>query len=305
MGAYIVRRLFQGALTLVVISLVVFASMHATGDPAALLAPRDATPAEVEALRAELGLDRPLYVQYLSFLSGAVRGDMGDSFRFRQPAMPLVLTHLARSLQLVLPAATLACLIAVPLGLVAAIRRNTRYDALILAAALVGQATPIFWMALLLMWVFAVHLRWVPPSGRGSLAHFVLPVASIVAFDLAILTRMTRSSILEVLGEDYVRTARAKGLTELAVLARHVLRNAGIAITSLVGLEIASMLSGVLVVETIFAWPGLGKLMYDAVLQRDIPLVMAGTMTVAVMVVFLNVTIDFVYALLDPRIRLQ
>lgn len=305
MGTYILRRLIQAVLTLLVISVVVFLSLHATGDPAALLAPLDAKSAEVEALRVRLGLDRPLYVQYLSFLGKALRGDMGNSFRFRQPTMPLVLTHLSRSLQLVIPAAALACLIAIPLGVVAAIRRNTPYDALILGAALIGQATPIFLMSILLMWVFAVHLRWLPASGRGSLACFVLPVASIVAFDLAILTRLTRSSMLEVLGEDYVRTARAKGLRERAVLVRHVLRNAGIAIASLVGLEIASMLSGVLVVETIFAWPGLGKLMYDAVLQRDIPLVMAGTMVVAVTVVLLNLSVDFTYVLLDPRIRLE
>jgi peptide/nickel transport system permease protein len=305
MGPFILKRLVQSLLTILVVTLVVFLSVQATGDPAALLAPLDAKPSEVEALRVKLGLDRPLYIQYLSFLSQALRGDMGVSFRFQQPTMPLILLHLSHSLQLGIPSIFLACLIAIPLGMLAAIRRGTIYDALILAGALIGQATPVFLLSILLIWIFAVNLRWFPASGTDSLAHYVLPITSIVVFYLAVLVRMTRSSMLEVLGTDYMRTARAKGLTESLVLLKHALRNAGISIVSLIGLQIGNVLSGMLVVETIFAWPGLGKLMYDAVLQRDIPLVMAGATSIAVMVALLNLGIDLTYAVMDPRIRYE
>ena len=305
MGTYILKRFMQGILTILVVTMVVFLSLHATGDPAALLAPMDAQPAEVATLRVRLGLDRPLYVQYIDFLSHALRGDMGDSFRYKQPAMSLILPSLSRSLELGIPAILISCLLAIPLGIVSAVHRGTAFDASILLAALIGQATPVFLLSIILIWVFAVHLHWFPASGTGSLADFVLPVISIVAYNLAILTRLTRSSMLEILGADYVRTARAKGLTEIVVLAKHALRNAGISVISLIGLQIGTVLSGMLVVETIFAWPGLGWLIYSAVLQRDIPLVMAGATAIAVMVVVLNLCVDLSYALLDPRIRLR
>jgi ABC-type dipeptide/oligopeptide/nickel transport system permease component len=206
-------------------------------------------------------------------------------------------------MQLVLCSMVLSALIAVPLGVLAATRRGRISDLLVLACALVGQAVPVFLLAILLIWLFAVDLQWLPVSGPGSVDHFILPVATLTAFNVAVLVRLSRSALLEVLTEDFVRTAHSKGLPGGAVLRAHVLRNAALPVVSVLGVQLAAQLSGVLVVETIFSWPGFGKLMYDAVIQRDIPLVTVGAMVAAALVTFVNLSLDVAYAAIDPRIR--
>lgn len=302
MSQYIALRVLQSALVVFVVSLLTFFAVYASGDPAALLAPIDASTADVEALRVRMGLDRPLHVQYVSFLNELFAGKV-LSFRHKLPPFELILPHFVRSVQLGIPALALSIIIGIPLGSISASRRGGPIDVTILAGALVGQAIPLFLLSTLLMWVFAVNLKLLPVSGRGSILHYILPVVSITAYNLAIIVRLTRSSFLETIGADYVRTARSKGLLEQMVMFRHILPNAALPILSLIGLRIGTLLSGILVVESIFAWPGMGKLLYDAVLQRDIPLVVVGSLAVAVFVSILNLIVDLSYMLLDPRIK--
>ncbi len=303
MGGFLLRRLVQGIVTIIVVSIILFLSLHASGDPAAMLAPMDATPQDVAALHAKLGLDKPLYRQYADFWTQSLHGNVGRSFRYREPSLTLVGPFLWRTAQLVIPAVILSSLLGTALGVLAAVSQRSWIDKLILVLALVGQAVPIFFLSLLLVLLFAVRLRWLPVSGSGSPAHYVLPVASIAVFNLAIIVRLTRSAMVDTLSQDFIRTARAKGLGSRPVLLRHALRNASLEIVSAIGVQLGTLLSGVVVIEAIFAWPGIGKLMYDAVLQRDFPLVMTGALVVAVIVIAINLLVDISYALLDPRIR--
>ncbi len=306
MKSYLIKRFAQALLTVFVVTIIVFTMLYATGDPAALMAPMEASEEEVEELRVRLGLDRPFVEQYFMFFKSVIgleSGELTKSFRFKRNAMELVLVHLWRSFELSGVAIVISILVALPLGIWASVRRASLIDSAVLGFALIGQATPIFWLAIMLIWFFSVQLQWLPVSGRGTVAHFILPAASIAAYNMGILVRIVRSAMLEVLQEDYVMTARSKGLSELNVVINHAFRNGSKAVVSIVGLQVGILLSGALVIETIFAWPGLGKLMYDAVLQRDYPLVMTGTLVVAMLVAFVNVIIDISYAVLDPRIR--
>lgn len=278
--------------------------MHLSGDAAAIIAGPLAFPADVDALRRSLGLDRSLHIQYLTYLWSAIRGDLGESLRFKTPVLGLLVDHWGRTLPLVLASLAVAASAAIPLGVLAAINRGRLLDAAVLWVALVGQATPVFLLAIILVWIFSVQLGVLPVlTQEVSAKYFILPVASLAAFNLAILMRMIRSAMLEVLSEDYVRTARAKGLSLSRVLVKHAFRNASIGLVALIGLQIGYLLSGVLVVESIFAWPGLGKLMYDAILSRDYTLIMGGSLFIAVIISLLNILVDISYSLLDPRIR--
>jgi peptide/nickel transport system permease protein len=305
MGLFILRRFAQGLITIIVVSILLFLSLHASGDPAQRLTPMDASPADVELLRERLGLDKPLHVQYWTFWTQALSGEGVQSFRYRQPAIALVGPFFLRTAELVIPAVVLAAVVGILLGTVAAVTRDSWIDRIILVSALTGQAIPIFFLSLLLVLLFAVQLQWVPVSGTGSFQHFMLPVISIAIYNVAILVRLTRAALLEVLSQDYIRTARAKGLSRRLVLARHALRNASLEVVSAIGIQLGALLSGVVVIEAIFAWPGIGKLMYDAVLARDFPLVMTGSLLIAVVVIGINMLVDLSYALLDPRIRLS
>lgn len=304
MSRYLLSRLIQGVLTLFVVSIILFLSLHASGDPAAMMAPMDASEEDVEQLREKLGLNRPLVIQYWDFWSQSVSGDIGKSFRYKQSSLKLVWPFLGRTAKLVIPSVLLSALLGVALGVVAAVARNSWIDRTILVGALAGQAIPIFFLSLLLVLLFSVHLRWTPVSGSTSLKHYILPVISITIFNLAILVRLTRTAMLDALSQDYVRTARAKGLSNQVVLIRHALRNASLEVVSAIGIQLSTLLSGVIVIEAIFAWPGIGKLMYDAVLQRDFPLVMTGALIIAAIVILINLIVDLSYAILDPRIRL-
>jgi len=287
------------------VSVVVFALVHFSGDPVLLMVSPDAPPDVVASTRQALGFDRPLYEQFARYLSHAAHGDLGISLRMNRPVTTLILERLPATLQLTLAALVIAVLVAIPAGIVSAVKRGTVVDRLAMAGAVAGQAVPIFWLALLLIALFGVRLRWLPVYGSGSLAHFVLPAVSLSTIIMGRLARLVRSSMLEVLGQDYVRTARAKGLGESRVLAVHALRNASIPIVTLLGLQFAQLLGGAVVTETIFAWPGIGRLVVEAIFNRDFPVVQGVVLVVSLIFVAVNVLVDLSYAVLDPRIRTE
>ena len=265
----------------------------------------DAPPDVVTTTRQALGFDRPLYEQFARYLGNAARGDLGVSLRMSRPVSALILERLPATLQLTLAALVIAVVVAVPAGIVSAVKRGTVVDRLAMAGAVAGQAVPIFWLALLLIALFGVRLRWLPVYGNGSLAHFVLPAVSLSTIIMGRLARLVRSSMLEVLGQDYVRTARAKGLGESRVLVVHALKNASILIVTLLGLQFAQLLGGAVVTETIFAWPGIGRLVVEAIFNRDFPVVQGVVLVVSLIFVAVNVLVDLSYAVLDPRIRTE
>jgi ABC-type dipeptide/oligopeptide/nickel transport system permease component len=265
--------------------------------------PGDSSVEELAALRHALGLDRPLVVQYVAFLGDAVRGDFGTSFRHQQPALPLVLERLPATLELAFAALVLAIVIALPLGILAAIYRGRVVDMLAMAFAVVGQATPYFWMGIMLILIVSLELGWLPTSGRGGWQHLILPAVTLGTHFAAALARLTRTSMLEVLGQNFVVTARAKGLAERTVVLGHALKNAAVPIMTLIGLQFGTLLGGAVVTETIFAWPGVGRLAVQSIFVRDYPVVQAGVLVLALSFVAINLAVDVLYGWLDPRIR--
>jgi peptide/nickel transport system permease protein len=304
MCRFIIQRLLQSAGIVVVVSLIVFLFVYASGDPAALLIPEQATPAEAAQYRQALGLDRPIYQQYFQFMGNFWFSDTVKSFRFRQPLLPLVMQHLQVTLILAGLTIVISSLIAVPLGIVSALRRGSGLDVGIRVVAVLGQSMPSFWVAMLLMLVLAVHLHLFPVSGLG-VQNIVLPTLTLAFFQIAILLRLVRSEMLEVMGQDYVRTARAKGVSELGVTLRHALKNTAIPVITVMGLQFGALVQGAIVVEPIFAWPGLGWLLVEAIAARDFPVVVAGAIIAAVFVTVVNLSVDLLYGWLDPRIRIH
>jgi ABC-type dipeptide/oligopeptide/nickel transport system permease component len=305
MKTFLLRRLLQSVLVLLGVSVVVFLILHLTGDPALLLLPPEATAEDIARLRQQLGFDDPLPAQYLRFLRGAVRGDFGESLRHGEPAMALVLERLPATFELAGAGLLLALCLAIPAGILSAVRRNTVLDYVSTVVALFGQAMPTFWLGIMLILVFSVQLGWLPSSGRGDLQHLVLPAVTLGLFTTARITRLTRSGMLEVLGQDYIRTARAKGVSEPPVVWKHALRNASIPIVTIVGIELGTLLGGSVITETIFAWPGVGRLSVQAIFNRDYPVVQAAVFLLASTFVLVNLLVDVVYTYLDPRIRLR
>jgi len=283
----------------------VFALVHLSGDPVLLVVSPDAPPEVVTTTRHVLGFDRPLYEQFGRYLGNALQGNLGVSLRMNRPVTTLILERLPATLQLTVAALVIAVVVAIPAGIVSAVKRGTLIDRLAMAGAVAGQAVPIFWLALLLIAFFGVRLRWLPVYGSGSLAHFVLPAVSLSTIIMGRLARLVRSSMLEVLGQDYVRTARAKGVGESRVLAVHALKNAAIPIVTLLGLQFAQLLGGAVVTETIFAWPGIGRLVVEAIFNRDFPVVQGVVLVVSLIFVAVNLLVDLSYAVLDPRIRTE
>jgi ABC-type dipeptide/oligopeptide/nickel transport system permease component len=279
--AFVVRRALTSALVVLGVSVVTFFLTFLSGDPAELMLPTGATPEQMAAFRREWGFDDPLYVQYGRFLGRALGGDLGVSLRHGQPALPLIAERLPATLQLTVTAMLLAICLAVPLGVVSATHRGGPIDLALMGVALAGQAVPNFWLAIMMILLFAVSLGWLPTSGRGGPEHVVLPAVAIAINLMALLTRLVRSTMLEVLAEDYVRTARAKGLGELAVLGRHALRNALIPLVTVVGLQFGYILGGAVVIETVFTWPGVGLFTVQAITNRDYPVVQASVMILA------------------------
>jgi ABC-type dipeptide/oligopeptide/nickel transport system permease component len=283
----------------------VFALVHLSGDPVLLMVSPDSPPEVVTTTRHVLGFDRPLYEQFGRYLGNALQGNLGVSLRMNRPVTTLILERLPATLQLTVAALVIAVVVAIPAGIVSAVKRGTLIDRLAMAGAVAGQAVPIFWLALLLIAFFGVRLRWLPVYGSGSLAHFVLPAVSLSTIIMGRLARLVRSNMLEVLGQDYVRTARAKGVGESRVLAVHALKNAAIPIVTLLGLQFAQLLGGAVVTETIFAWPGIGRLVVEAIFNRDFPVVQGVVLVVSLIFVAVNLLVDLSYAVLDPRIRTE
>jgi peptide/nickel transport system permease protein len=304
MQRFIIQRLIQGIIIVVVVSLIVFMFVHVSGDPAALLVPEQASPADVASYRQALGLDRPIYEQYLQFMGNFWLSDAVKSFRFHQPLLPLVLRHLQFTLILAGLTIVASGLLAVPLGIMAALRRGSVLDVGIRVVAVLGQSMPSFWVAMLLMLVLAVHLRLFPVSGLG-VKNIVLPTITLAFFQMAVLLRLVRSEMLEVMSQDYIRTARAKGVPERWVTVQHALKNAAIPVITLMGLQFGALVQGAIVVEPIFAWPGLGWLLVESIAARDFPVVVAGAIVAAVFVTMVNLVVDILYGWLDPRIRVN
>ncbi|PYM94466.1 MAG: ABC transporter permease [Candidatus Rokuibacteriota bacterium] len=304
MIAYLVQRLAWALVLLVVTTLAVFVVVHLSGDPTALYVGPEGTRADYEMVRAALGFDRPLPDQYGRFLARAVRADFGRSLRHQQPTLPLVLERFPATLRLALAAMLLAMLLAVPLGILSALRRNSLLDSCAMTFALSGQCMPTFWLGILLILVFGVNLGWVPVYGGEGLRALALPAVTLGVWAMARTARITRSSMLEVLPQDFLRTARAKGISEWGVILRHGLRNGAIPIVTALGLELGNLLGGAVITEAVFAYPGIGRLAVEAVVNKDIPLLQAVVFTIATALILLNVAVDLLYMVLDPRVRL-
>ena len=303
MSAYILKRLLQGVVAIVGALLIVFVAQRLSGDPVALMLPMDAGEEEFAAMRAALGLDRPLPLQFAIFLGQALQGDFGQSYQWESAAMPLLLDRLPATLELALAGLVFALLLAIPLGVVSALHRGGIVDRAAKLFAMLGQAVPGFWIGLLLILFVAVELQWLPAFGRGGLSHLVLPAIALGWYPVAAMTRTLRSAMLDILDSDYVRMERAIGLPERWIVWRYALRNAMVPLVTMIGVYFANMLGGAFVIEVVFAWPGVGRAVVDAVFARDFPVVQAGVVLAAVVFVVVNLVIDLSYGLIDPRIR--
>jgi peptide/nickel transport system permease protein len=312
MLAYIAKRLLATIPVMAVVAVVAFLLLRlTTGDPAAIIAGDNATSQDVAAIREKLGLDRPIPEQFLIWIGRLARGDLGESFFFKKQVSQLIAERVEPTVALATSTLILAVVIAVPLGVVAAIRRGTWVDRALMGFSVLGFSVPVFVVGYVLIYVFAIQLGWLPVQGYqrvadgvgGFLERLILPSITLAVIYVALIARITRASVLEVLGADYVRTARAKGLSELPVLARHVVRNAAVPIVTVIGLGVALLIGGVVVTESVYSIPGLGRLTVDAVLARDYPTVQAVILLFSVVYVLINLLVDLSYVLLDPRIR--
>ncbi len=325
MGKYLIRRLLQSVFVIIGVTLLSFITLHIAGDPTYLFVSERATEEEIIATRAKLGFDRPLPEQYLSFLANLTRGDFGNSLKARTSAFDLVMDRLPATLELTVFAMLVATVFAIPIGIVSAINRGTPLDGGVMLLAMLGQSIPSFWLGLMFILFVGLTLRWLPISGHvpllkplfaGDLGlffeklplairHLIMPSLTVGVFSLSRNARLVRSAMLEVLSLDYIKTARAKGLVERKVIVGHAFRNALIPVVTILGLEFGFLLSGVVVVETVFSWPGVGRQVFNAINQRDIPVVQAAVVLFSFMFVALNLIVDLLYAVLDPRVRLE
>ena len=325
MGKFLIRRLLQSIFVIIGVTLLSFVTLHLAGDPTYLFVSERASDDEVAETRAKLGFDRPLPEQYLSFLIGLSRGDFGNSLKSRTPAFDLVMERLPATLELTLFAMLVATVVAIPIGIVSAINRGTAVDGGVMMLAMLGQSIPSFWLGLMFILFVGLTLRWLPISGHvplfkplfagefevfltnlpDGIRHLIMPSLTVGVFSLSRNARLVRSAMLEVLSLDYIKTARAKGLRERKVILGHAFRNALIPVVTILGLEFGFMLSGVVVVETVFSWPGVGRQVFNAINQRDIPVVQSAVVLFSFMFVLLNLIVDMLYAVLDPRVRLE
>ena len=305
MRVYLLRRLSQSILVLFGVSFVVFFILYLTGDPALVLLPPEASAEDIRRFREAMGFNDPFVVQYGRFLAGALRGDFGQSIRHGEPAFHLVIERMPATFKLAGAGLLIALCLAIPAGIISAVRRNTIADYISTVVALLGQSMPTFWLGIMLILVFSVQFNLLPSSGRGGLTHLVLPAITLGLFTTARITRLTRSGMLEVLNQDYIRTARAKGVSNPPIVWKHALKNAAIPIVTIVGIELGTLLGGSVITETIFAWPGVGRLSVQAIYNRDYPVVQAAVFLLATTFVLVNLIVDVVYTYLDPRIRLR
>jgi len=305
MRRFVLRRLGYALISLFLLSITIFVLVRVTGDPTVLLVEPGASKADIEALRTELGLDRSLPVQYLAFMRDVVRGDFGRSFYYRTPVLELYLSRLPNSLVLALTAMAFSLILGIPTGILAAVRVGGWWDSAGKIFALLGLSMPSFWTGLLLILFFSVYLGWLPSSGAGSALHVLMPAFALGWYFAAAHMRLTRSSMLEVLGSEYVKLARLKGLPEALVIAKHAFKNALIPVLTLAGINLVLMINVAVVVETVFAWPGIGRLLYEGIAFRDFPVVQASVVLGGSMIVIVNVVVDILYAYIDPRIRYE
>jgi peptide/nickel transport system permease protein len=304
MGSYIRRRLLHSLVVIWGVTLIVFFLVRlAPGDPATMLLAESATPEQIEQAREKWGLNEPIPIQYLVFMGRALRGDLGDSLFFQQPALKVLLDRMPATLQLSAVALFFSLSIAIRVGVLSALKRNSIWDYMGTGLAMLGQAMPPYWLGIMLILLFSVSLGWLPTSGRGSWRHLILPAITLGSVLMALITRLVRSGMLDVLNEDYVRTARAKGLPDRLVLVRHAMRNILIPLVTVIGLQLGALFGGAVITESIFAWPGVGRLALQAISARDYPLVQASVLIISVVYVFLNLAVDIIYVYLDPRIR--
>jgi peptide/nickel transport system permease protein len=303
MISYIFKRLLQALLVLLGVMTLVFFLLHLSGDPTQLLLPLDATAAERAAFRARMGFNDPLPLQYIRFALDVISGNLGYSYRHSEPAVTLVLDRLPATFQLTGSALIAATGLAVPIGVIAAVKRGTAVDSIAMSLALLGQAMPVYWLGLMLILLFSVTLQMLPSGGRGGWETLILPAATLAVFSMARIARLTRSGMLDVLSQDYVRTARAAGIPTRTVVFKFGLRNAAIPLITVIGLEFGVLLGGAVITETIFSWPGVGRLAVDSIFARDYPVVQAVVLVLASIFVLINIAVDVLYTYMDPRIR--
>jgi peptide/nickel transport system permease protein len=301
---YIIKRLFSTIPVLIGISLLLFFMLRMLpGDPAQVLAGQMATPEEIENIRQQLGMDRPIYEQYAAYLGRLARFDLGRSARTQNPVTQEIWARLPNTLLLAVVAIMLACLFGIPAGIISAVRPYSWIDYLVTTSALFGMSMPVFWLGLMLVVVFSVILKWLPAGGTGSWQNVILPSVTLAAFVVAFIARMTRSTMLETLSQDFTTTARSKGLQEWVVVIKHAFKNAMIPIITVVGLQFGLLLGGAVLTETVFAWPGLGRLIVDSILARDYPVIQGAILIFGLLYIMVNLFVDLIYALVDPRIR--
>jgi peptide/nickel transport system permease protein len=321
---FIVRRLWQSLIVIIGVTLITFLALQMSGDPTYLYVSERATLEEIARTRHALGFDQPLYVQYLTFLSNLLHGDFGNSLSYKRPAIDAVLEALPATLELTIFAMVLAVVVAIPLGVIAALNRGTAVDGSIMTVAMAGQSVPSFWLGIMMIMFLGLYLKVLPISGHvpflmpllhgevikafeqlpQAIYYLIMPGFAVAFYSISRNARLVRSSLLEVLGQDYVRTARAKGISESAVVIHHALRNAWMPVVTMIGLEFGFLLGGVVVVEMVFSWPGIGRLIFNAINQRDIPVVQAAVVVLALVFISLNLIVDLVYAKIDPRVKL-
>ena len=304
MRLFMIRRTFYALITLFILSLTIFSIVRLTGDPVTLLAEPGARAEDLARVRTEWGLDRPLPVQYFSFLRNIATGKLGNSFNYEMPVSTLYFQRLPNSLELAIAASLISFLIGIPAGLISAVRLNSVWDNFGKIVALLGLSVPGFWLGLVLILVFSVWLGWLPTSGQGDWRNLIMPALALGWYFAASLLRLTRSSMLEVLRSEYIKLARLKGLPGVAVIAMHAFKNALIPVLTLAGVNLVVMVNAAVIIEVIFAWPGIGRLLYEGIFQRDFPLVQGIVLLAGIMIVTINLIIDILYAYIDPRIRL-
>src|SRR5690349_9932440 len=304
MTRFILRRGLYAVITLFILSLTIFTVIRLTGDPVTLLAEPGAQPADLDRIRAEWGLDRPWPVQYLAFVKNVATGQLGKSFNYEMPVSTLYFQRLPNSLELAFAATLISFVIGIPAGLISAVRVNTVWDSAGKVIALFGLAVPGFWLGLVMILVFSVWLEWLPTSGQGGWQHLIMPAVALGWYFAASLLRLTRSSMLEVMRSEYIKLAHLKGLPGFTVIAIHAFKNALIPVLTLAGVNLVVMINAAVIIEVIFAWPGIGRLLYEGIFQRDFPLVQGVVMEAGIMIVLINLIVDILYAYIDPRIRL-
>ena len=304
MASFVIRRTLYAVVTLLILSLTIFTVVRLTGDPVTLMAEPGARAEDLDRIRVEWGLDRPLPVQYLSFLKNIATGELGNSFNYEMPVSTLYFQRLPNSLELALAATLISFVIGIPAGMISAVKVNTPWDSVGKVIALFGLAVPGFWLGLVMILVFSVWLGWLPTSGQGGWQNLIMPAVALGWYFAASLLRLTRSSMLEVMGSEYIKLARLKGLPGYVVVALHAFKNALIPVLTLAGVNLVVMINAAVIIEVIFAWPGIGRLLYEGIFQRDFPLVQGVVMEAGIMIVVVNLMIDILYAYIDPRIRL-